>query len=100
MRHAWIRGVGAISALGRDWPTTSAALARGECGITPIAKFDTSGMPCRVAAVVDDAWLDEDDVGDRRVQLARRAVAEAVAMAGPIARGDRLGVFIGAESGL
>src|SRR5262245_56620338 len=106
-RNPWVRGVGVVSALGRDWPTTAAALARGACGIAPITRFDATGMPCGVAAVVDDAAdLDaraiadhEAGVADRRTQLALRAVAEAWANAG-ITGGARLGVFVGAESGL
>ena len=91
---AWIRGVGVISALGRDWPTTARALAEGQSGIAPITRFDASGMPCDVASVID-----EPCAGDRRIQLARRAVGEAWQMA-KLDGGPRIGVFAGAESGL
>ena len=86
--------MGVVSALGGDWPTTAAALAQGRCGISPITRFDATDMPCGVAAVVDDARE-----GDRRTQLARRAVAEAWATA-QLDGGVRVGVFVGAESGL
>ncbi|MDB4957427.1 MAG: beta-ketoacyl-[acyl-carrier-protein] synthase family protein [Myxococcales bacterium] len=91
---AWIRGVGVVSALGRDWPTTARALAQGRSGIAPITRFDATGMPCEVASVID-----ESPVGDRRVQLAKLAVAEAWQTA-QVAGGARAGVFVGAESGL
>lgn len=106
MTRAWVRGVGAISALGPDWPTTAAALARGAGGITPITRFDATGMPCTVAATVTDAWLGEDlgDDGaaprDRRLALASAAAREAWSMAGLDVAPDRLGLFVGAESGL
>src|SRR4051794_17308715 len=107
VRCSWVRGVGVVSALGGDWPTTAAALAEGKTGIAPITRFDATGMPCGVASVVDDApdavaryggSLPDDGAADRRIQLARRAVAEAWGAAG-IAGGARLGVFVGAESG-
>jgi 3-oxoacyl-[acyl-carrier-protein] synthase II len=97
-RIAWVRGVGVVSALGRDWPTTAAALAQGRSGITPITRFDATGMPCGVASVVP-AVVDDAGNEDRRTQLARRAVAEAWATAS-LEGGARLGVFVGAESGL
>jgi 3-oxoacyl-[acyl-carrier-protein] synthase II len=105
-RIAWVRGVGVVSALGRDWPTTAVALAQGRCGIAPITRFDATGMPCGVASVVPpgvppDAPPGDGDVGDgdRRIVLARHAVNEAWAHAG-LTGGARLGVFVGAESGL
>lgn len=118
MIRAWIRGVGVISALGPDWPTTVGALARGACGIAPITRFDATGMPCAVAATVADLWLgsgdhrgcDGMDFGtdsgdaavpqDRRIALASAAAREAWSMAGIDGAPDRLGLFVGAESGL
>jgi 3-oxoacyl-[acyl-carrier-protein] synthase II len=100
VNRAWIRGVGVISALAPDWPGTAAALARGASGITPITRFDTTGMPCSVAATVADDWLDRRDGVDRRVALAGAAAREAWSMAGVTVAPDRLGLFVGAESGL
>src|SRR5262245_20294000 len=81
-RSVWIRGVGVVSALGRDWPATARALAEGRCGIAPIDRFDATGMPCRVASVVDDAWLDPSDrrgeacrdAGDRRGEASSKGL--------------------------
>jgi 3-oxoacyl-[acyl-carrier-protein] synthase II len=94
--RAWIRGVGVVSALGRDWPMTAAALARGACGIAEITRFDAHGMPCTVASVVP---VETEPGDDRRITLARHATREAWRMAGLIG-GDRVGVFVGAESGM
>jgi 3-oxoacyl-[acyl-carrier-protein] synthase II len=101
-RRAFVRGVGAVSALGGDWPSTAAALAEGASGIAPVARFDATGMPCNVASIVDERFVDrsDGDVGDRRVQLARRAVAEAWQAARLDVAPSRIGVFVGAESGL
>lgn len=96
----WIRGVGVVSSLGADWPTTARSLARGDCGITAIDRFDTDGMPCRVGSVVPIEGDGIDGIGDRRCTLAVHAVDEAWSRAAVDVRPERLGVFVGAESGL
>ncbi len=95
-RRVFIRGVGVVSALGRDWPSTAAALAGGRSAIAPITHFDVAGYPCTVGAPVLDPELEGPD---RRLGLARRAAREAWARAGVSVAPERLGVFIGAESG-
>lgn len=95
-----IRGVGAVTPLGRDWPTSREALEKGRGAIAPVHRFDATGYPSTVAATVDFALPDEDP--DRRLALLRPAMAEAVRDAGiDLSTVDktRLGVFIGAESG-
>lgn len=100
MRSAWIRGVGVVSSLGDDWPTTARALAAGRCGIAPIERFDTTGMPCRVASVVPLEGDGVEGVGDRRCTLAVHAATEAWSRAALDVPAQRVGVFVGAESGL
>jgi len=95
-RRVFIRGVGVVSALGRDWPSTADALAAGRSAIGPITHFDVEGFPCTVGAPVLDPELDGPD---RRMGLARRAAREAWTRAGVSVAPERLGVFIGAESG-
>jgi 3-oxoacyl-[acyl-carrier-protein] synthase II len=93
VRPVFVRGVGAVSALGR-WPATAAALADGAVSVGPV-DFDAGGFPCPVASVVREAL---PEGADRRIQLALAAVDDAWAAADVPA--DRIGVFVGAESGL
>lgn len=97
-RHsAFVAGIGVVSPLGATWPETAARLARGESAVRPIDHFDVEGFPSRVAT-----WIDErfDDTEDRRLALARRAATEACATYDlSIHAPERVGVYIGAESG-
>jgi 3-oxoacyl-[acyl-carrier-protein] synthase II len=94
---AFIRGVGAITALGDTWSASVARLAAGACAIREVSLFDVTGFPSRAAAWIDRP-IDED--GDRRHALAAIAAAQAWEMAGvDDVAADRRGVFIGAESG-
>lgn len=96
MRRVFVRSVGVISPLGQTWSETREALASGRTAIAPITSFDVEGYPSRVAACVP--WP-MDDAQDRRLALARRAAEEAWKQACLHAPPERLGVFIGAESG-
>lgn len=88
-------GMGALTPLGLDLPTTWAALLAGHSGIGPITRFDASRAPVRIAAEVAlpgegpalyramvDRVLDEALVD---VDLSRVAPG-------------RIGVFVGAEA--
>ena len=54
MRRVVITGMGAVSPLGNDLPSTWRAALAGESGIDFIRSFDASGFPVRVAAEVKD----------------------------------------------
>jgi 3-oxoacyl-[acyl-carrier-protein] synthase II len=95
-RRAFVRGVGALSSLGRDWPSTAAALSRGESAIARVEHFDVEGFPCQVAAAIRGI---AEEVEDRRRALALHAAREAWAQARLASEPSRIGVFIGAESG-
>lgn len=95
-REAFVRGVGAVSALGLDWERTAAALARGESAIARVEHFDVEGFPCQVAAAVRGI---AEGAEDRRREFAVRAAREAWARARVRADPERMGVFVGAESG-
>jgi 3-oxoacyl-[acyl-carrier-protein] synthase II len=96
-RRVFIRGAGARTPLGGTWPESAAALASGASAVAPITRFDTAGFPCTAAAVVSD---DEPPSGsDRRLALALPAAREAWEAANVSAPPDRVGVFLGAESG-
>lgn len=51
-RRVAITGLGLVTPLGNDAPTTWRRLLAGESGIAPIASFDASGFPVRIAAEV------------------------------------------------
>jgi 3-oxoacyl-[acyl-carrier-protein] synthase II len=52
MKRVAITGIGAVTPLGLDAPTTWRAACAGESGIDWISTFDTDGLPVRVAAEV------------------------------------------------
>ena len=77
-RAVYVQGVGAVTALGKSWPATQAALAQGQSAIGPVTRFDVRGFPCTVAAAIPDF----EDGGDRRLVLTRMAALEAWRAAG------------------
>src|SRR5438045_8008997 len=54
MKRVAVTGVGAVSPLGLDAPSTWRAAVAGESGIDWIRAFDASGFPVRVAGEVKD----------------------------------------------
>ena len=52
MKRVAVTGVGAVSPLGLDAPSTWRAALAGESGIDWISTFDTDGLPVRIAAEV------------------------------------------------
>ena len=98
----YIRGVGAVTPLGADWPDSLVALAAGQSAIQPVRRFDATGYPSTVAASVDFPLAEPSP--DRRLNLLAPAMAEAVRQSRidlELSRlpAERIGVFIGAESG-
>ncbi len=96
--RVFVRGVGAITALGPTWPQSLRALAEGREAVRHVRGFDVYNFPSTVAAAIDGY----EHAGDRRLALARVAAREAWNNAGfdvdPPAP-ERLGIFLGAESG-
>jgi 3-oxoacyl-[acyl-carrier-protein] synthase II len=84
MKRIVVTGLGAITPLGLDVPSTWRAAVAGESGIDFIRSFDASGFPVRIAAEVKD--FDPSTVAppkearrlDRNVLLALGAAKEAV----------------------
>src|ERR671924_150627 len=84
MRRAVVTGLGAVTPIGNDVPSTWRAALAGESGIDFIRSFDASGFPVRIAAEVKD--FDPSGVAsprevrklDRNVLLALAAAREAV----------------------
>jgi 3-oxoacyl-[acyl-carrier-protein] synthase II len=83
MRRVAVTGLGAITPLGLDAPSTWAAAVAGESGVDFLKSFDASGFPVRIAAEVKDfdpgsvAPAKEARRMDRNVLLALGAAQEA-----------------------
>lgn len=98
-----VTGIGAITPLGNDAPSTWRGLVAGESGVGPISQFDASALPTRIAGEVR-GFDPVASLGAKRThrsarfsQLAIVAAREAVADAGlelePVA--DRTAVAVG-----
>lgn len=107
-RRVVVTGMGMVSPLGNDVPSTWAAMMRGDCAVEPITRFNTTDFPCSIAAFVKDfdplKFMDKRDA--RRmapflhfaVAAAHEAVTDArldFSQEDPI----RIGVEIGSAMG-
>jgi 3-oxoacyl-[acyl-carrier-protein] synthase II len=107
MRRVVVTGLGAVTPIGGDAPSTWRAALAGESGIDFIRSFDASGFPVRIAAEVKD--FDPTQVAspkdarrlDRNVLLSLGAAREAVADAGldGAYSTDRVGILFGTAIG-
>jgi 3-oxoacyl-[acyl-carrier-protein] synthase II len=109
-RRVAVTGLGAVTPIGNDAPSTWKAALAGRSGIDFIRSFDASGYPVQIAAEVKD--FDPSGVAspkevrklDRNVLLALAAAREAVEHAGlngfdparvGIVLGSAIGGFLG-----
>jgi 3-oxoacyl-[acyl-carrier-protein] synthase II len=100
-----VTGIGLVTPLGLDAPTTWSALLAGRSGTAPVTAFDAIGHQCRVAAEVKGfdptaTGLEPHEVRrlDRFAQFALVATREAMLDAGlavPFADAERVGVYVG-----
>src|SRR5207248_7432834 len=107
MRRVVVTGLGAVTPIGADAPSTWRAAVAGESGIDFIRSFDASEFPVRIAAEVTD--FDPSQVAspkdarrlDRNVLLSLGAAREAVADAGldGLYSPDRVGILFGTAIG-
>jgi len=107
-RRVVITGIGLITPMGLDTPTTWQALLRGESGIGPITKFDASGLTCRIAGEVKGfdplEFIDRKEAKkmDSFTHYAVAATKEALTDSGFVIGPDnaeRVGVHIGSGIG-
>src|ERR1700685_909578 len=88
MRRVAVTGVGAVTPLGLDAPSTWKAALAGESGIDWIGAFDTTGLPVRIAGEVKDfdplsvASAKDARKLERNVLFALSAAREALADSG------------------
>src|SRR6266516_701404 len=108
MERVVITGIGTVSPLGLDAPSTWAAMLEGRSGIDTIAAFDPSPFPVRIAGEVrgfePEAVVSRKDARrmDRSVLFAVAATDEAVADAGldrDTLVPERTGVVVGSAIG-
>ncbi|HET7856758.1 MAG TPA: beta-ketoacyl-[acyl-carrier-protein] synthase II [Gaiellaceae bacterium] len=99
MKRVAVTGLGAVTPIGNDAPSTWQAAVAGESGIDFIQSFDASGFPVRVAAEVKgfepNGVVSPKEARrlDRNVLLALGAAKEAIEDAGlEMARSDEEGV--------
>jgi len=107
MRRVVVTGLGAVTPIGADAPSTWASALAGRSGIDFIRSFDASGFPVRIAAEVTD--FDPTSVAshkearklDRYVLLSLGAAREAVADAGldGVYDASRVGILFGSAIG-
>src|SRR6184192_1141913 len=107
MRRVVVTGLGAVTPIGADAPSTWRAAVAGESGIDFIRSFDASEFPVRIAAEVTD--FDPSQVAspknarrlDRNVLLSLGAAREAVADArlDGVYSPDRVGILFGTAIG-
>ena len=106
--RVFVTGIGMVSPLGLDTPSTWSALIRGHSGIDFISAFDTEGFDTHFAAEVKgfnpEEYLDRKEARrmDRFAQLAAVAAQEACRQAN-LTTGSidpyRVGVIIGSGIG-
>src|SRR5256885_3270130 len=107
MRRVAVTGLGAVTPIGGDAPSSWRAAVEGRSGIDFIRSFDASGFPVRIAAEVKDfdptAVVSPKEARklDRNVLLALGAAKEAVGDAGldNTYDPDRVGIVLGSAIG-
>jgi 3-oxoacyl-[acyl-carrier-protein] synthase II len=108
-RRIVITGMGAVTPLGLDVPSTWTNLIAGKSGVSPITAWDASKYDCRFAAQVFGFeprrhFYNEKDArrADRYSQLAMAAAKEAATQSGLDPNKlelDRVGVLVGSGIG-
>src|SRR5919201_4179126 len=106
MRRVAVTGLGAVTPLGNDAPSTWQADVEGRSGVDFIRAFDPNGFPVRIAAEVKDfdpaVVVGGKDARklDRNVVLAVAAARESLADSGlAIEDPARVGVVVGSAIG-
>src|SRR5262245_32538177 len=113
MRRVAITGIGLITPLGLDIPSTWSSLIEGKSGVSRITRFDASKLPVQIAAEVKgftpEKWIHPKEVKKMGlfIQYGIAAGIEALKDAGLAGRfgetvsisPDRVGVSIAAGMG-
>ncbi len=107
-RRVVVTGMGALTPVGLDVPSTWSALVRGESGVAPVEGLDTTDLEVTIAGQVKGfeptRYLDRKEARrlDRFLQLGLVAAQQAVADAGLTVssdEADQVGVLVGSGIG-
>jgi 3-oxoacyl-[acyl-carrier-protein] synthase II len=107
-RRVVVTGLGAVTPLGLDVPSTWNALLAGQSGVRPLTHFDASRLPTRIAASIPDfdpsLYLDVKEIRKNDVFLhyAMAAATQAFKDSGLVVteeNAERVGVAIGSGMG-
>ena len=105
-RRVVITGMGVVSPVGNDINTMWNNLVKGNCGIAPIASFDTTDLPVKIAGEVKDfdplAMGLEPAFAKRNDRFALYAMAAAIQAMQDNELGldpTRFGVYVGSGIG-
>ena len=106
-RRVVVTGMGCVTPLGNDLPTTWRNLVDGKNCIGPITKFDTTDFKAKLAAEVRDfdpkLYMEKPQIlhSDLYAQLAMAAAVQAMEDSGIAGTmpGERMGVYIGTGIG-
>jgi 3-oxoacyl-[acyl-carrier-protein] synthase II len=102
-----VTGLGIVSPIGCGSEAFRAALREGKSGIRPITRFDTSGLRCRNAALIDDlparklapaADTRRMDAITRFAVVATTLALKDAGIAGKVAP-ERIGLFVAMSAG-
>ena len=107
MNRVVVTGLGCVTPVGNDVPTTWENLLAGRHGFAPISRFDTTGMKVTIAAEVKDfdptLYLPKSELRktDLYTQYALAGATQAMEDAGLAGAIDpyRLGVYLGSGIG-
>jgi 3-oxoacyl-[acyl-carrier-protein] synthase II len=107
MKRVVVTGVGAVTPVGLDAPSTWAAMLEGQSGVGKVSHFDTSDYPVQIAGEVKGfeatGRIEAKELRrmDRYAQLAVISAQEAWADAGFTRNGlrDEIGVVYGSAAG-
>ena len=75
MRRVVVTGLGTINPLGNSVESSWQALVNSKSGIKKIDTFNTEGYPCKIAATVEDSFIDENIVSARDLRKIDRFIA-------------------------
>jgi 3-oxoacyl-[acyl-carrier-protein] synthase II len=104
-RRVAVTGIGVVTPIGIGVDAMWSALTRGVSGVRPIARFDPSRLPVRIAGEVPDFdardWVSRKDAIrlDRVLHFAVAAAQLAVDDAGGVPARDRAATIVGSAIG-
>jgi 3-oxoacyl-[acyl-carrier-protein] synthase II len=75
LRRVVVTGLGTINPLGNSVKSSWQALVNSKSGIKKIDTFNTEGYPCKIAATVNNSFIDENIVSARDLRKIDRFIA-------------------------